>query len=207
MPIRPDQMIVLAGVTILVGVAPALAHGSGSHGPGHSSLSAARFGGSTKSSGQQLPKCLRARDPAQPCQDACDNRAWCTGSDNERPHNFGGGRPASRRPAGCGGGSEHVVFDNVGRWWRKILNRPESNSVPERRIWRHQRLARRRPLTLRIWWHPRQAACSAQTSRPPHFSRQDHRSRRDQRSSTSMARSCRMPPPAVRWHRRPPLLR
>ena len=66
---RLDQMIVLAGVTILVGVAPALAHGSGSHGPGHSSLSAARFGGSTKSFGsaatQMSPGARSGASPAR----------------------------------------------------------------------------------------------------------------------------------------------
>ena len=45
---RLDQMIVLAGAAMLIGVAPALAHGGGSHGHGHSSLSAARVGASTK---------------------------------------------------------------------------------------------------------------------------------------------------------------
>jgi hypothetical protein len=64
---RLDQMIVLAGVTMLVGVAPALAHGSGSHGPGHSS--AARFGGSTKSFGsaatQMSPGARSGASPAR----------------------------------------------------------------------------------------------------------------------------------------------
>ena len=48
---RLDRMIVLAGVTMLIGVAPALAHGGSSHGHGHSSISAARIGASTKSFG------------------------------------------------------------------------------------------------------------------------------------------------------------
>ena len=43
MPYRLDRMIVLAGVTMLIGVAPALAHGGGSHGHGRSSISAVRF--------------------------------------------------------------------------------------------------------------------------------------------------------------------
>ena len=47
MPYRLDRMIVLAGVTMLIGVAPALAHGGGSHGHGHSSISAPRIGAST----------------------------------------------------------------------------------------------------------------------------------------------------------------
>ena len=51
MPYRLDRMIVLAGVTMLIGVAPALAHGGGSHGHGRSSMSAARVGASTMSFG------------------------------------------------------------------------------------------------------------------------------------------------------------
>ena len=48
---RLDRMIVLAGVTMLIGVAPALAHGGGAHGHGRSSMSAARVGASTMSFG------------------------------------------------------------------------------------------------------------------------------------------------------------
>ena len=63
---RLDRMIVQAGVTMLIGAAPAFAHGSGSH--GHSSLSAARFGGSTKSFGsaatQMSPGARSAASPA-----------------------------------------------------------------------------------------------------------------------------------------------
>jgi len=51
MPYRLDRMIVLAGVTMLIGVAPALAHGGGSHGHGRSSISAVRIGASTMSFG------------------------------------------------------------------------------------------------------------------------------------------------------------
>ena len=51
MPYRLDRMIVLAGVTMLIGVAPALAHGGGAHGHGRSSMSAARVGASTMSFG------------------------------------------------------------------------------------------------------------------------------------------------------------
>jgi hypothetical protein len=46
---RLDRMIVLAGAAMLIGVAPALAHGGGSHGHGHSSNSAARTGASIRS--------------------------------------------------------------------------------------------------------------------------------------------------------------
>ena len=54
---------------------------------------------------------------------AYDNRAWCTGDDDERPDDLGGGRPASRRPPGSGGECcEHVAFENVGRWPRRIVN-------------------------------------------------------------------------------------
>ena len=48
---RLDRMIVLAGVTTLIGVAPALAHGGGAQGHGRSSMSAARVGASTMSFG------------------------------------------------------------------------------------------------------------------------------------------------------------
>ena len=60
---RLDRMIVLAGVTMLIGVAPALAHGGGSHGHGRSSISAARMGTFARSFGPASARGHRARDP------------------------------------------------------------------------------------------------------------------------------------------------
>jgi hypothetical protein len=51
MPYRLDRMIVLAGLTTVIGAAPALAHGGGSHGHGHSPTSAAHIGASIRSFG------------------------------------------------------------------------------------------------------------------------------------------------------------
>ena len=51
MPYRLDRMIVVAGVTMVIGVAPAFAHGGGSHGHGRSSASAARIGAFARSFG------------------------------------------------------------------------------------------------------------------------------------------------------------
>jgi hypothetical protein len=49
MPYRLDRMMVMMGLTLVIGATPALAHGGGSHGHGRSSISAARIGASTKS--------------------------------------------------------------------------------------------------------------------------------------------------------------
>ena len=124
---RLDRMIVLAGVTMLIGVAPALAHGGGSHGHGRSSYPRHASGASARSFGPATTRMSTGRaihrEPCSVGQDACDNRAWCTGDDDERHHDLGGGRPASCRPPGSGGGCcERVAFDKVGRWRRRVAN-------------------------------------------------------------------------------------
>ena len=84
---RLDRKIVLAGATMLIGGVPALAHGGGSVGHSSHSHSAARVGASTKSIGptstRMSPGTRSITSPALSGQDACDNRAWCTGDDDE----------------------------------------------------------------------------------------------------------------------------
>ena len=57
MPYRLDRMIVVAGVTMLIGVASALAHGGGSYGHGRSSISAARIGAFARSAWHRKQRC------------------------------------------------------------------------------------------------------------------------------------------------------
>ena len=60
---RLDRMIVLAGVAMLIGGVPALAHGGGSVGHSPHPHSDARVGASTKSIGPP-PECHRVQDPS-----------------------------------------------------------------------------------------------------------------------------------------------
>jgi hypothetical protein len=203
MPYR-DRMIVMAGLTMVIGAAPALAHGGGSHGHGHSSVSAARTGASTKFSApaatQVAPGARSTPAPmarmvvttalGAPAMTTKVSTSSAVADPPSAPATAASTSPSTQSSGGGGGSRTDLSQFNTGA---------QDLATPG--------VSPRQPPTSRIWRFPRRAGCSAQTSRPPHFSRQDHRSRQDQRSSTSMARSCRTPPPAVRWHRRPPLLR